>query len=152
LTVLFTLVVAGMLAGALVQASRSLHRGRARLHLLDYPATPGGPLRAELVMPPRAASHGQCKATLACVEETRRSPGPGTAPRRLVVEIVAAQETRINLPAAAGAARPTVEFRLPPDALPTALRVEKGMRRYWVLEVGLSAYEGWAFLVPVYRT
>ncbi len=150
LTALFTLVVAGMLAGALVQALRSLRRGRARLHLRDYPAMPGGPLRVELEIPPRSARGRQCKATLACVEETSRSPHPGKVPRRLVVEIVASQETRIDLAAGAGAARPTVEFRLPPDALPTALRAEKGVRRYWVLEVGLAANEGWAFLVPVY--
>ncbi len=150
LTVLFTLVVAGMLAGALVQAMRSLRRGRARLHLRDYPAMPGGRLCVELEMRRTSARGGQCKATLACVEETRRSPDPGTAPRRLVVEIVASQETRIDLRAAPVAARPTIEFQVPPDALPTALRAEDGVRRYWVLEVGLSAAEGWAFLVPVY--
>jgi hypothetical protein len=152
LTALFTLVVAGMLAGALTQARRSLRRGRARLHLRDYPATPGGRLCVEIELRARSARGGQCKTTLACVEETRRVPGGGAGPRRLFVEVVAAQERRIDLAGTAEAARPTVEFHLPPDALPTALRAEKEVRRYWVLEVGLSAEEGWAFLVPVYRT
>jgi hypothetical protein len=153
LTVLFTLVVAAMLVGALKYALRSLGRGGARLHLRDYPAEPGGRVGAEFELPKRSVGAGQCKATLACIEETRRAPGNGVGPRRLVVEIVAAQEKRIELVAAsAGAQRPAVEFPLPPDARPTALKGEDGVRRYWVLEVGLSEGVGWTFLIPVYAT
>ena len=151
LTSLFTLVVLAMLLGAALTGLRSLRRGRARLHLRDYPASPGGRLSTELELPKRYARGGPCKATLACVEEARRASDPLTGPAHLVVEVVAARETRIDLGAtAAEGRRPIFEFELPADALPTALDSADGRRRYWVLEIGLHDGVGWAFLVPVY--
>jgi hypothetical protein len=152
---LATAVIVLVLVSGLWQGVKSIRFGRARLRLVDYPAAPGGPLRAVLTTTNRLPAEGIVEATLARLEET---PQAGEAPGRCTptVEIVHSFRRRSDISTCSdGGHEVSLAFDLPPDIPPTLLHGPDGSRRYWVLEVAVPGRRsfhrrGWSFLVPVY--
>ncbi len=152
---LATALILLVVVSSLRQRVRSIRFGRARLRLVDYPAAPGGQLRAVLTTTNRLPAEGIVEATLARIEEKPRAGDPrgGHAP---TVEIVHSFRRRSDISTCSdGGHELSLAFDLPKDVPPTLLHGPDGSRRYWVLEVaapGRRSFHrrGWMFLVPVY--